>query len=38
MSNHKTKPALLIGASLLTAVLAVGCAKDDTEQQDSTQA
>lgn len=30
MSNHKTKPALLIGASLLTAVLAGGCTKADT--------
>ena len=27
MSNHRTKPALLIGASLLTAVLAGGCTK-----------
>ena len=25
MSHHKTKPALLIGASLLTAVLSGGC-------------
>jgi hypothetical protein len=32
MSNHKTKRALLIGASLLTAVLAVGCTTKDPEK------
>lgn len=36
MSTHKTKPALLIGASLLTAVLAVGCAKDPEKVERST--
>lgn len=36
MSNHKIKPALLIGASLLTAVLAVGCAKDPEKVELST--
>ena len=30
MNNHKTKLALLIGASLLTAVLADGCTQSDT--------
>jgi len=36
MRNHKTKPALLIGASLLTAVLAVGCTKEPEKVEHST--
>ena len=33
MSNHKTKPTLLIGASLLTAVLAGGCTESTGPDQ-----
>jgi len=33
MSNHKTKSALLIGASLLTAVLAGGCTESTGPDQ-----